>query len=136
METSLVERLEKRARTMLPAETVMAVECAADAGDRRMQALFEQILDCGLHGKDLCAQPYDVVAFDDRVLLRCAGCPRFATLPKIKGVGYGKTAEEARRNALYALTLPADKKARTWGEGPVRAVEVSCIFNRVAYSAL
>lgn len=136
METSLVERLEKRACTMLPAETVMAVECAADAGDKRMQAMLDYILDCGLHEKELCTQPYETIVFDDRVLLRCAGCPRLAALPKIKGIGYGKTAEEARRNALFALTLPVGKKVRTFGEGPVRAVEVSCIFNRVAYSAL
>ncbi len=144
MDTSFVERLEKRARTMLPAAAVMAVECRADAtGDPRWEALLAEIQEKGRKGEPLCAEPYELVVFEDRVLLRCGGCPRGDTLPQIAGVGYGRDEAEARRNALYALTLPADRpnarepgcfRAHVWGEGPVRAVVKSCVFDRVAYA--
>lgn len=136
MDRSLVERLEKRARSMLPPASVMAVECAADGGDKKSAALLEFILDCGLHGKELCPKPYETVVFSDRVLLRCAGCPRMEALGTAEGVGFGQTEAEARQNALYALTLPTDKKLRHWGEGPVRITERACVFNRVAYASI
>ena len=142
METSFVERLINRARTMLPPATVMAVECAADGGDRAMEPLLEEIQQKGLWGEELCGEPLETVVFSDRVLLRCSGCERAKNLPKIAGIGRGQTKEEAQRNALYALTLPLDKTntrkkgcfaAQTWGEGPVEEVRYACIFNRVAY---
>ena len=136
MDGSLVEALEKRARSMLPPASAMAVECAADGGDKACAALLAHIVDCGLRGKDLCAEPYETVVFGDRVLLRCGGCPRKRSLPGRAGTGYGQTEAEARRNALYALTLPADKPARSWGEGPVRAEETACVFNRAAYASV
>ena len=143
MDTSFVERLEKRARTMLPAATVMLLECAGDAsGDRGLMALLSEIQEKGLRGEPLCTESYELVVFDDRVLLRCRGCPRQKDLPRVVGVGYGHTEDEARQNALYALTLPMDKPnvrrkdclvAQRHGSGPVEAVETACIINRVAY---
>ena len=143
MDTSFVERLENRARTMLPAATVMLLECAGDAtGDPALTALLSEIQEKGLRGEPLCDEPYDRVVFDDRVLLRCHGCPRQRELPKVVGVGYGETEAEARQNALYALTLPMDKPtarrkdclvAHRYGSGPVEAVETACVINRVAY---
>ena len=143
METSFVERLEKRARTMLPPATVMAVECAGDdTGDPALLRLLEEIQEKGLRGEPLCGEPWETVVFPDRVLLRCAGCPRQAELPRIAGIGRGRDREEARGNALYALTLPLDGPrvrragcfaAMEWGEGPVEEVAWACIFNRVAY---
>lgn len=136
MDRSFVEKLEKRARTMLPAETAMMVECRADGGDRSCEALLNHILRCGLMEEELCPEPYETVVFADRVLLRCQGCSRMAALPKILGVGWGETEEEARKNALYALTLPLGREERHWGKGSVRAEVQSCIFNRVAYARL
>ncbi len=143
MDTSFVEQLEKRARTMLPAATVMLLECAADAGgDGSLASLLADIQKKGLRGEDLCAEPYDLTVFADRVLLRCQGCLRQKDLPQVAGIGYGATEEEARRNALYALTLPMDKPnarrngclaAHRYGSGPVEAVETACIINRAAY---
>lgn len=142
METSFVERLIIRARTMLHPATVMAVECAADGGNKAMEPLLEEIQQKGLRGEDLCREPFETILFSDRVLLRCAGCERAKRLPKIAGIGRGYTEEEAQKNALYALTLPIDKPntrkrgcfaAQTWGEGPIEDVQYACIFNRVAY---
>lgn len=142
MDTSFVERLIRRAYTMLPPATVMAIECAADGGDKAMEALLEEVQQKGLRGEPLCQEPCEAVEFSDRVLLRCMGCPREKKLPRIAGIGYGRTEEEARQNALYALTLPLDKsnarrpgcfRAHAYGEGPVEAVEYACILNRVAY---
>ncbi len=143
MDTSFVERLENRAGTMLPPALVMAVECRADAtGDPMWEELLAEVQEKGLRGQALCAEPYERVVFEDRVLLRCAGCDRGKRLPQIAGIGYGRDMAEARRNALYALTLPADHPnaklpgcflANAWGEGPVREVLVSCLYNRVAY---
>ncbi len=65
-----------------------------------------------------------------------------ASLPRVAGVGRGADAEQARRSALYALTIPLDApgislpgclSAHAWGEGPVRDVQYACIINRVAY---
>lgn len=143
MDTSFVETLEKRARTMLPPATVMLIECASDAsGDPGLAALLDEVQKKGLRGEELCAEPYETVVFPDRVLLRCGGCARQAALPRIAGVGRGRDEAEARRNALYALTLPLDhpnarKKgciaAQRWGDGPVEDVQYACILNRVAY---
>lgn len=142
METSFVERLINRARTMLPPATVMAIECAADSGNTAMEPLLEEVRKKGLRGEDLCEEPWETVLFSDRVLLRCSGCERAKKLPKIAGIGRGRTAEEAKKNALYALTLPIDRPntrkqgcfaAQTWGEGPVEDVQYACILNRVAY---
>ena len=143
MDTSFVDRLLRRAERWLPAATVMALECAGDeSGDPALQALLEQIQSGALAERALCGEPYEPVVFDDRVLLRCAGCPRAAALPKIAGVGRGRTEQEARRNALYALTLPLDRYGRpgegllaelSWGEGPVQVTEMSCVLDRVAY---
>lgn len=142
MDTSFVERLINRARTMLPPATVMAVECAADSGNKAMEPLLEEIQQKGIRGEDLCKEPFETILFSDRVLLRCSGCERAKRLPKIAGIGRGQTKEEAQRNALYALTLPIDKTntrkkgcfaAQTWGEGPVEEVQYACILNRVAY---
>ena len=145
MDTSFVEQLINRARTLLPPATVMLIECAGDAsGDPALAALLEEVQGKGLRREPLCPEPWETVVFDDRVLLRCAGCPRMETLPRVAGVGWGATPEEARKNALYALTLPLDKRdvslpgciaARQWGNGPVRDVQVACILNRVAYAA-
>lgn len=143
MDTSFVEALEKRASTMLPPATVMLVECRADAaGDPALTELLEEIQQKGLRGEALCPEPCETVVFDDRVLLRCGGCPRMETLPRIAGIGYGHTQAEARRNALYALTLPLDHPnakhpgcvaAQQYGKGAVRDVQLSCILNRAAY---
>ena len=144
MDTSFVERLENRARTMLPAATVMLLECAGDAsGDPALTALLSEIQGKGLRGEPLCPEPYDLVVFHDRVLLRCHGCPRQKDLPRLVGIGHGQTEEEARQNALYALTLPMDKRntrphrgclaTQSYGEGPVEIVETACIINRAAY---
>lgn len=142
METSFVEALETRAATMLPPATVMRIECLSDAGDAAMTALLDEVEDKGLRGEALCAEPYETVVFDDRILLRCAGCPRMEALPRVAGIGLGRDAAEARRNALYALTLPLDRTnavwdgclaAQTWGAGPVRDVQIACILNRAAY---
>ena len=143
MDTSFVERLKKRAGTMLPPATVMKIECAADGGDKAMEALLAEVLEKGLTGTPLCSEPCETVVFADRVLLRCGGCSRARTLPRVAGIGYGETAAEARENALYALTLPLDKPnarragcvaAQAWGAGPVKDVQYACILNRVAYA--
>lgn len=134
MDRSFVEKLIRRAETMLPAETVMLVECRADGGDRACAALLEYIQSCGLEGRALCPEPFEAVEFGDRVLLRCGGCEKGRSLPKIRGIGRGQTEQEARQNALYALTLPVGRDERRWGQGPEEAVEESCIFNRVAYA--
>ncbi len=144
METSFVDTLEKRARTMLPPATVMLIECAGDSsGDPRLLRLLEEVQGRGLRREALCSEPCDVIVFDDRVLLRCAGCPRLDVLPKVAGIGRGADQAEARRNALYALTLPLDKPntrrkgciaAQTWGSGPAEDVQIACIINRVAYA--
>lgn len=142
MDTSFVERLISRAQTMLHPATVMAVECAADNGDRAMEVLLAEVQQKGIRGEVLCEEPFETVLFSDRVLLRCGGCERAKSLPKIAGIGRGQTREEAYENALYALTLPIDKQnarkkgcfaAQTWGEGPVEDVQYACILNRVAY---
>ena len=143
MDTSFVEVLVRRARTLLPPATVMAMECAADGGDERMATLLEEVQQKGLRGEPLCPEPGEAVIFADRVLLRCGGCPRAKELPRLAGIGRGRTEAEARQNALYALTLPLDRanarragcfRAQRWGEGPVEAVEYACIFSRVAYA--
>lgn len=143
METSFVETLEKRAACMLPPATVMRIECLSDAGDPAMTALLDEVEGKGLRGEPLCAEPYETVVFDDRVLLRCGGCPRMEALPRVAGIGYGRDEAEARRNALYALTLPLDHTnarqsgclaAQAWGEGPFRDVQLACILNRAAYA--
>lgn len=143
MDTSFVEGLKKRAETMLPPATMMKIECAADGGNKAMEALLEEVQGKGLRGEPLCEEPCQVMEFSDRVLLRCRGCEREKTLPRVAGVGYGKTAEEARENALYALTVPLDKRgirlkgclaAHAWGDGPVKDVQYACILNRVAYA--
>ena len=143
METSFVEALEKRAACMLPPATVMRIECLSDAGDAAMTALLDEVESKGLRGEPLCTEPYETVVFDDRILLRCGGCPRMETLPRVAGIGRGRDAAEARRNALYALTLPLDHTnaawsgclaAQTWGDGPVRDVQLACILNRAAYT--
>jgi hypothetical protein len=146
MDTSFVEQLENRAKTMLPPATVMKIECAGDAtGDPALLALLEEVEQKGLQGQPLCTEPYETVVFSDRVLLRCAGCPRAASLPRIAGIGRGLTAQQARENALYALTLPLDKTnakrsgcmaAQRYGTGPVEDVQYACILNRVAYEEL
>ncbi len=136
MDKDLVEKLEARARTLLPAETAMMVECWADSGDRMCAAVLKHIQRCGMFDEPLCDKPYRVVELDDRVLLRCDGCERMSALPKIRGVGYGETEVEARQNALYALTLPISADEREYGHGDFRAVEESCIYNRVAYAKL
>ena len=142
METSFVEALEKRAACMLPPATVMRIECMADAGKPGMAALLEEVQQCGLRGDELCPEPCEAVIFDDRVLLRCGGCPRLRELPRVAGIGFGRDAAEARRSALYALTLPLDHPnarldgcaaAQQWGEGPVRDEQITCILNRAAY---
>lgn len=142
METSFVERLINRARTMLPPATVMAIECAADGGDKVMEPLLEEVQQKGLRGEELCWEPFETILFSDRVLLRCAGCERAKELPRIAGIGRGQTQAEARENALYALTLPIDKPnarkrgcfaAQSRGEGPIEDVQYACIINRVAY---
>ena len=143
METSFVEALEKRAACMLPPATVMRIECLSDAGNAAMTALLDEVQGKGLRGELLCAEPYETVVFDDRVLLRCGGCPRMDKLPRVAGIGFGRSEAEARRNALYALTLPLDHPnakwkgclaAQAWGDGPVRDVQIACILNRAAYA--
>ena len=143
MDTTFVEALEKRARTMLPPATVMLIECAGDAsGDPALERLLEEVEGRGLRGEALCEEPYETVVFHDRVLLRCGGCPRAETLPRIAGIGRGRDEAEARRNALYALTLPLDRPnaradgciaAMRWGQGPREDVQYACILNRAAY---
>ena len=143
MDTSFVERLINRAKTMLPAATVMAVECEGDkSGDPSLYALLDELQQKGLQNEPLCQEPFQPVVFEDRVLLRCHGCERLGSLPKVAGIGRGDTETEARQNALYALTLPLDKPgahldgymaALCWGEGPVSVTETACIINRVAY---
>ena len=143
MDTSFVEQLEARAKTMLPPGIVMCIECAGDvSGDRRLAALLEEIERRGVNGEPLCAEPCETVVFDDRVLLRCGGCGRMDELPRFAGVGRGQTEEQARRNALYALTLPPGKpdlrrgkplSVMRYGEGPVEVTETACAFNRAAY---
>lgn len=127
---------------MLPPATVMAIECAADGGNKAMEPLLEEIQKKGIRGEDLCKEPFETIFYSDRVLLRCGGCERAKSLPKIAGIGRGQTKEEAQKNALYALTLPLDKPnarekgcfaAQIWGEGPVEDVQYACILNRVAY---
>lgn len=144
MDTSFVEPLKKFAETMLPPATVMLIECAGDrTGDPVLLDLLDEVEEKGLRHEALCTEPYETVVFSDRVLLRCAGCPRMETLPRIAGIGYGADAGEARQNALYALTLPLDHPnarydgciaALQWGDGPVRDVQLACILNRVAYT--
>ncbi len=144
MDTSFVERLENRARTLLPPATVMLVECAGDAsGDPRLISLLEEIEQKGLLGEELCSEPYEPVVFEDRVLLRCGGCPRASELPRIAGIGRGVDAAQARQNALYALTLPLDHPnariagciaAQRWGEGECEDIQYACILNRAAYA--
>ena len=136
MDRTIVERLEKRARTMLPAETAMMVECWADSGDRTCALLLKHIQHCAMFDEPLCTEPCRVLVYDDRVLLRCDGCDKGKTLPRIRGIGYGHSEKEAHQNALYALTLPISSDEREYGEGEYRAVEESCIFNRVAYASL
>ncbi len=136
MNEQLAEKLERRARCWLPAETTMLVECRADGGDRLCAQLLDYIQRCGLEQRPLCAEPYERIEFADRVLLRCGGCAKGESLPKIRAVGFGKTAAEAERNALYALTLPDGGTERRWGQGIFRREEESCIFNRVAYAAI
>lgn len=146
MDTSFVEALENRARIMLPPATVMLLECAADkSGDRFLSALLEELQQKGLRGESLCGEPYERIEFDDRVLLRCRGCQRAKRLPRLGGIGRGSTPQEARRNALYALTLSMDKPtarlpgcmaAHTWGQGDVEDIQFACIINRVAYKSL
>ena len=145
METSFVERLRARAETMLPPATVMRIECAGDAsGDPALLSLLDEVEQKGLRGEPLCGEPYRTIVYDDRVLLRCGGCPRMETLPKLAGIGRGADAVQARENALYALTLPMDGSdpppagclaARSWGDGPVEDVQYACVLNRVAYAA-
>ena len=143
MDTSFVAALEKEAGVRLPPATVMKLECAGDAsGDPALLALLEEIQEKSLRGEPLCAEPYEAVVFEDRILLRCGGCPRMEELPRVAGIGRGRTPEEARRCALYALTIPLDKpgpsrpgclSAHVWGEGPLEDVQYACILNRVAY---
>mgnify|MGYP007101932302 CR=1 FL=1 len=146
MDTSFVDALEKRARTMLPPATVMLIECAGDrTGDPALIALLEEVQGKGLRGEPLCVEPCETVVFPDRVLLRCGGCSRQRSLPRVAGIGRGHTKEEARRNALYALTLPLDRPntrragciaAQSYGDGPVRDVQYACVLNRVAYLSM
>ena len=143
MDTSFVEQLTSRARTMLPAATVMLIECAGDSsGDESLMALLSEVQEKGLRGEPLCTEPCQPIVFDDRVLLRCGGCGRLECLPKVAGIGRGLTQAEAEQNALYALTLPLDKTnarregylaAQAWGDGPVEAIQTACVINRVAY---
>jgi len=124
---------------------MMKIECAGDAtGDPALLALLEEAQGKGLRGEALCDEPCETVVFSDRVLLRCGGCPRMETLPRVAGIGRGRDGEEARRNALYALTIPLDEPgpslsgcmaAHAWGEGPVEDIQVACILNRVAYAS-
>jgi len=136
MDRSFAERLEKRAHTLLPAETAMMVECWADSGDRSCALLLKHIQRCAMFDEELCDEPCRAVVFDDRVILRCDGCDKAKHLPKIRGIGYGHSEAEAAQNAIYALTLPVSDDEREYGEGEFRAVEESCIFNRVAYARL
>ena len=136
MDKALAEKLEKRARWLLPAETAMLVECRADSGERICELLLRHIQRCALMEEALCAEPYERIDFDDRVLLRCGGCEKARAWPKLRAVGYGATEAEAERNALYALTIPDGGEERHWGHGPVRRELESCILNRVAYAKL
>lgn len=143
MDADIAAALEKRARTMLPPATVMAVECAGDAsGDPALYALLDEIEKKGIEGLPLCTEPYETVVFPDRVLLRCGGCGRMSSLPRFAGIGRGADEAEAQRSALFALTLPPDRTearvpgclaAMRFGEGPVEIVRYACVFNRAAY---
>lgn len=143
MDTSFVAALEKRAKTMLPPATVMRIECASDAtGDPALTALLDEVEQKGLRGEDLCTEPCETVVFEDRVLLRCGGCERMDELPRFAGIGHGRDAAEARRNALFALTLSPDHPnahrtgclaAMEYGEGPVEDIRYACPINRAAY---
>ena len=142
MDTSFVDALEKRAKTMLPPAVVMCVECAGDAtGDAKLIGLLEEIEKKGVDKEPLCDRPYEVIVFSDRVLLRCSGCGRMDALPRFKGIGRGRDEAEARKNALYALTLPPGRPVLTgntlsvmrFGKGPVEAEIYACVFNRAAY---
>lgn len=143
MDTSFVDALKKRAMTMLPPATVMCIECAGDAsGDPKLIALLDEVERKGLSGIPLCGEPCEPIVFDDRVLLRCGGCARMGELPRFAGIGRGRDEAEARRNALYALTLPPDHPnaraggclaAMEYGSGPVVDVQYACAFNRAAY---
>ena len=134
MDVKTAKALEERARTLLPAETAMWLECRADSGDRMSALLLRQVQHCGMFDEPLCEEPYRTVCFADRVLLRCEGCAKAASMPKIRGIGYGYTEEEAKKHALFALTLPVMDDEREYGEGDIRMVEESCPFNRVAYT--
>ena len=143
MDTSFVEALEKRAKTMLPPATVMRIECAADAtGDPKLAALLDEVEQAGLRGEPLCAAPCETVVFDDRVLLRCGGCARMDELPRFAGIGRGRDEAEALQNALFALTLSPDHPnahrdgclaAMACGDGPIERVLYACAINRAAY---
>lgn len=143
MDTSFVDTLEKRAQTMLPPGIVMCIECACDvSGDRKLEALLEEIRQKGLRGEVLCPEPYQTVVFEDRILLRCSGCERMDKLPRFQGIGRGRDEDEARKNALYALTLSPGRpdlrrgkplSIMRYGEGSAEASAVSCAFNRAAY---
>ena len=143
MEPSLIRRLESLAASMLPPAVMMCIECAADAtGAPALSALLEEAQTAGLSGLPLCREPCETIVFDDRVLLRCGGCPRAAGMPHFTAVGRGRTHEEALRNALYALTLPpvSGRKERgclatmSWGEGPAEASVTSCPWIRCAWA--
>ena len=142
METDIIEALENRAECMLPPAVMMYIECAGDAtGDLTLLALLEEAEEKGLRGEPLCEEPHETVIFDDRVLLRCRGCARAALLPRFAGIGRGRDRDEARRNALYALTLPPDRTihrkgclgAMRYGKGRCEEVRYACAFNRAAY---
>lgn len=143
MDTSFVDALEKRAKTMLPPATVMKIECVSDAtGDPALSALLAEIEQKGVNGEPLCEEPYEVIRFSDRILLRCGGCRRMKALPRFAGIGRGHDEAEARRNALYALTLSPDHPnarqsgclaAMAYGDGSVEDIQYACAFNRAAY---
>ena len=143
MITGLVVALEKRAKTLLPPATVMRIECAGDAsGDPALIALLDEVEQKGLAGEELCSEPCETIVFEDRILLRCAGCKRMGDLPRFAGIGRGRDADEARRNALFALTLPFDHPnaqlngclaAQCWGSGSVEDIQYACAINRAAY---
>ena len=143
MEPSEIEKLTARAASMLPPATVMLIECAGDStGDPGLIALLDEVQQKGLQGQPLFEGPYETVVFEDRVLLLGGEGEREAQLPRMAGVGYGLNEEQARRNALYALTLPADHPntqlpdcmiAQQYGEGPVRQVVYTSILTRAAY---
>ena len=142
MTPAVIQKLESRAVSMLPPAVMMCIECAADAsGDPSLSDLLEEAQRAGLSGRPLCDEPYETVVFDDRVLLRCGGCARAADMPCFRGIGRGDTPEQARQNALYALTLqPSAKSARggvlsvmRYGSGPAEETVSSCPWIRCAY---